>query len=114
MRFVRLGGRGTDHAFRAITSMRSMPNRRARVHEQSSLRKAGDGGPESMGQLPDPPPKSHRGSVHAKTAAGRAPRLADVDRRGAVRRLNTSGMKISLTRSISFHLKRWQNKQARF
>jgi hypothetical protein len=59
---------GTDHSWRAITSTRSMPNRHPRVHEQSSLRKAGDGGTESVGQLHDPPPKSHRGSVHAKTS----------------------------------------------
>jgi hypothetical protein len=59
---------GTDHSWRAITSTRSMPNRRPRVHEQSSLRKAGDGGTESVGQLHDPPPKSHRGSDHAKTS----------------------------------------------
>ena len=52
--------------------------------------------------------------VMPRPAASRAPRLADVDRPGAVRRLNTCGMKISLTRSISFHIKRWQNKQARF
>ena len=65
---MRLGGRGTDHSWRAITSTRIMPNRRPRVHEQSSLRKAGDGGTESVGQLHDPPPKSHRGSVHAKTS----------------------------------------------
>jgi hypothetical protein len=38
-----------------------MPNRRPRVREQSSL-------PESVGQLPDPPPKSHRGGGHAKTS----------------------------------------------
>jgi hypothetical protein len=52
--------------------------------------------------------------VMPRPAASRAPRLADVDRPGAVRRLNTCGMKISLTRSVSFHIKRWQNKQARF
>src|SRR5260370_15350094 len=59
---------GTDHSWRVITSTRIMPNRRPRVHEQSSLRKAGDGGTESVGQLHDPPPKSHRGSVHARTS----------------------------------------------
>jgi hypothetical protein len=65
---VRLGGRGTDRAFRASTSTRIMPNRRPRVREQSSLRRAGDGGTESVGQLHDPQPKSHRGGVHAKTS----------------------------------------------
>src|SRR5258708_10566158 len=45
-----------------------MPTRGPRVHEEASIRKAGDGGTESMGQLHDPPPKSHRGSVHARTS----------------------------------------------